>query len=280
MRLAQYSLRREAPTSNALQPMSIARLFVFIVLALTLAACESAVGPLAERDDTDGLGEWSARRVAVCHAVEASSYSLITVTQDVAHDHLAHGDELAGGAVLDAQCQPVTPPSSCVCFSAADLAEPLAGAAPAPYVFFDVFDYYGEDPRRTEVRSTLSMGHGEFEEVAAVYITPTDDADAPLFPFCFSQNAVLDSENGGVAYDYTTRALSISEAESCRLEIEMFAESETTCQGGACDLPYMQEQLDPAFPPYHEAGYRTPPPILDAIQAEIASVRKRFAPEA
>ena len=145
--------------------------------------------------------------------------------------------------------------------------------------FFDAFDYYGEDPRRTEVHATVSTSAGEFEEIAAVYITPTGDADEPLVPLCYRQDIVIDSDSGEPEYVYTTHEVSIDAAESCRLEIEAFAGQAEACQGGACDTPYTEEQLDPTYPPYHDADYRTPVPVLDAIQARLQSVRARLAPE-
>ncbi len=261
--------------------MSLFRLTCFLVLATVFASCESVTSPIAEVEppsasDNEELNEWSARQVAVCHVVEPGLYRRVTVLQDAVRDHLRHGDELAGGSVLDDQCRPVQQAVACACFTADSLATPLAGAAPAPYVFFDVFNYYDEDPRRSEVRSTLSTDAGAFEEVAAVYITPTGDPDAPLAPLCFYQDAVLDGITGEPTYTYTTRGLSIPEAESCRMEIEAFADGQQTCQGAACDMPYTDEQLDPDYPPYHNDGYRTPDSVLDAMQARIEAVRERL----
>ena len=167
--------------------MPVLRFFLLLVLALGFMSCESVTSPLTDSgdsavDDADSLVGWSEREIAVCHAVEPGTYHRITVAQSAVRDHLGHGDELAGGAVLDERCRPVAPVAACACFTADSLAAPVAGAAPAPYVFFDVFNYYGEDPRRTEIRSTLSTDAGTFEEVAAVYITPTGDPDAPLAP--------------------------------------------------------------------------------------------------
>lgn len=177
--------------------------------------------------------------------------------------------------MLDAQCEPVAPAAACTCFEAADLAAPLAGAQPLPYLFADVFNYYHEDLRRTEIRSTLSTDGGLLEEVAAIYITAAGNPE-PLVPLCFRQNATLDAMTGGPIYTYTTREVSIDEAEACRLEVRTFAEGQQACQGEACGLPYAEEQLDPNYPPYHDDGFRTPVPVLDALRARIAAVRAQL----
>lgn len=265
--------------------MPLFRSFFLIALVFGLTSCESVTSPLADSDDSSvgdsaTLAEWLEADVAVCHVTESGDYRRITVVQDAVQDHLGHGDEIAGGNVLDAQCQPVVQAPACGCFTAEDLRASVAGAAPTPYVFLDVFNYYDQDPRRTEIRSTLNTDAGLFEEVAAVYITPTGDPQTPLAPLCFYQDVALDEFDGEPAYTYTTRALSIREAESCRLELDAFAEGQQTCEGAACDMPYTDELLDPDYPLYHDGGYRTPDAVLDAIQTRIEAVRARLAPPA
>ena len=268
--------------------MFSARPLFFIAFALTFASCEAVTSPLDDPDAGTAMrpaasvqfeADWSTRTVALCHPTskESEAYERILVTNEAARVHLAHGDELAGGATFDDACQPVIVTAACGCFAAEDLAAPLDGAQPLSYLFSDVFNYYNEDARRTELRSTISTDTGLLEEVASVYITATGDPAAPLMPLCFRQDATLDAMPGAPIYTYTTREVSIDEAEACRLDMESVAEGQQTCQGGACDLPYTEEQLDPSYPPYHDGGYDTPGSVLDAMRARIDAVRVRLA---
>lgn len=264
------------------------RTFSLLILAVGLASCESVApldGPTSSSRFDDGgspssilESAWADREVSLCHATGAGSYERVAVAQSALRTHLRHGDEIAGGSVLDDRCAPVAAVASCTCFDAADLAASLADAQPVPYVFFDVFGYYGEDPRRTEVRSTLDTSTGRFEEVASVYITPTGDPTEPLVPLCYRQDVRPEVATGEPEYVYTTREVSIPEAEACRIEIEAFAAEAETCQGEACRIPYAEEQLDPAYPPYHDTGYRTPYPVLDALKVRIEAVAARLSP--
>lgn len=271
--------------------------FLFLALAAVFASCDAVTGPTAEtgaearvfsaeaRVSPDvafsaDAPSWSTRGVAVCHLTPSGHYRRIVVPHDDLKPHLAHGDELPGGAVFDAHCAPVQPVEACPCFTAEGLGEGFAGAPPQPYVFFDVFSYYSEDPRRTEVRSTLSTEAGLFEEVAAVYITPTGDPAMPLAPLCFHQDVVAGPVTGEPVYTYDTVGLTIGEAEGCRRALYAFAESAEPCQGAACGIPYTDEQLDPDYPPYHDEGFRTPDSVLDAMRAKIDAVRRQLAPPA
>lgn len=275
--------------------MKASRLPLFcFALALSLTACDAVTGPEAaggeaanaqQRPASPSLGaphSAGAVGVALCHSTESGSfgrkgYERIVVAPEDVKAHLLHGDERAGGEVLDRDCRPVSAPAAtCPCYAADDLAGTLAGAAPQPYVFFDVYNFYHEDERRTEARATLATEFGLFEEVAAVYITSTGDPEAPLAPLCFRQDVVAD-DAGDPAYTYETLALTIAEAEACRSELYAYAEAEgQDCEGGACGLPYTEEHLDPDFPPYHDEGFRTPTPVLDALRARIEAVRERL----
>lgn len=264
----------------------------FLVLAaLLLSACDAVTGPI--EGEAQGASPWQttpgvssstdAASVALCHRTDVGpfgrkQFERVVVAPEDVKAHLLHGDERAGGGTLDWNCRPVAAPvASCPCFGADDLAETLGGTAPQPYVLFDVYNYYSEDERRTEARATLHTEAGLFEEVAAVYITATGDPAAPLAPLCYRQDAVSD-EAGNPAYVYETLSLSIAEAEACRGELAAFAEAEGQgCEGGACGLPYTDEHLDPDFPPYHDDGFRTPTPVLDAIRDRIEAIRQRLA---
>lgn len=172
------------------------------------------------------------------------------------------------------QPQPV-PSATCPCFSKQSLAatpevfSTIDAAPGTPYLFFDVFNYYGLDPRRTEVRATWQTNEGLFEEVAAVYITPGSDA---LHLICFSQEVVRDPYEGDLTYRYDTQSPTIEEAEACRQDIIAFVDEREPCQGAACGIQYSKEQMDPDYPPYNDEGYRTPDPVLDEMRREVERV--------
>lgn len=259
-----------------------------LVSLLLLAGCDAVTGPAAleegdptpHRSISSALAPASAG-VALCHRTEGGdTYERVVVSQDEAAVHVGHGDERAGRGRLGRDCRPVEAAApSCPCFGAADLADPVGGVSPVPYVVFDVYGYYSEDLRRTEARTTLHIGDRRYEEVAAVYITPTGDPGAPLAPLCFRQDVGPDDVTGEPAYSYETLSVTIAEAEACRAEVAAYAAAEgTACEGGACGLPFTDDHLDPDFGPYHEDAFRTPAPVLDALRARVAAVQARLAP--
>ena len=268
--------------------MKVLRLpHLLVFAAILITGCDSVTGPASELGAASGASErprmdsfsaptMEVRGVPVCHIVAENLYKRILVPMDAVEAHLLHGDEYPDGAVLDGNCAPIVEAAVCPCYSSADLGAPLGSATPQPYVFFDVYRYYSEDLRRTEVRSTLNTGDGLFEEVAAVYITPTGDPAEPLAPLCFRQDVTEGPVTGEPVYTYETRSLTIPEAEACRQQVYAFAEPTEPCQGGACGLPYTEAHLDPDFPPYHDDGFRTPTPVLDALRARVEAMRQRL----
>lgn len=268
--------------------MKVSPLLLLISAAVLIIGCDSVTGPASGLDEAYEASQrplpaaFSAptlgtRGVAVCHRVDEERYTYMVVAHKDVKEHLLHGDEHPGGALLDGNCNPVVTVAACPCYAAADLGAPFGSAAPQPYVFFDVYGYYSEDVRRTEARATLHTEAGLFEEVAAVYITSTGDPSTPLAPLCYRQDVTEHPVTAEPVYTYETRSLTIAEAEACRLEIYASAEAEEPCQGSACGLPYTEEHLDPDFPPYHDEGFRTPTPVLDALRARIEAVRLRLA---
>lgn len=140
------------------------------------------------------------------------------------------------------------------------------------YLFFDVFDYYGLDARRTEARALVSTPAGPLEEVASVYITSGSEDD--LFLICHRQEVVQHSISGEPSYRYETLAPSVEEAEACRRAIYASVGEQEPCQGAACGIEYSKEQLDPTYPPYHDGNFRTPGTLLDAMRQQVEAVEQ------
>lgn len=189
----------------------------------------------------------------------------------------AYETGLRGGEEADPR-EPSTRAKVCPCFNRQSLADVPAvfatttdRSAPSPYLFFDVFNYYGLDNRRTEVRSTWRTTEGTFEEVAAVYITPGEDE---LHLICFRQEVVRQPGDLDLTYAYETLAPTVEEAEACRQDLEAFVSKREPCQGAACDIPYSKEQLDPTYPPYNDEGFRTPDSVLDQMRLEVERVSR------
>jgi hypothetical protein len=170
-----------------------------------------------------------------------------------------------------------TSPVSCPCFSRSSLTNDRRALSANQlneadfYLFFDVFDYYGLDPRRTEARAVVSTPDGLYEEVASVYITTGAGPDDTHL-ICHRQEIVAHPVTGEPTYHYETLAPSVAEAEACRQAIVAAVGTETTCQGPACGVPYSEGQLSPDFPAYGDEAYRTPESLLDAIEQEIEEV--------
>lgn len=166
--------------------------------------------------------------------------------------------------------------ASCPCFSRGSLSnddrmlEAGGDQASDYYLFFDVFNYYGLDARRTEARALVSTPAGPLEEVASVYITSGDEGE--LFLICHRQEVVQDPTSGEPSYRYETLAPSVEEAEACRREVYASVGEQEPCQGPACGIEYSKEQLDPNYPPYHDGTFRTPEALLDAMRQEIEAV--------
>ena len=165
---------------------------------------------------------------------------------------------------------------SCPCFSRGSLsnADQMLAAegdvAPDYYLFFDVFNYYGLDSRRTEARGLVSTPDGPLEEVATVYITSGSEDE--LFLICHRQEVVRHPATGESSYRYETLAPTIEEAEACRRDLNAVVASQEPCQGPACGIEYSKEQLDPSYPPYHDDNFRTPEPLLDTIRERVEAV--------
>ena len=182
-----------------------------------------------------------------------------------------------GGRAGDAFGLASSPGRSCPCFSRASLSNDdkvlttASSAASDYYLFFDVFNYYGLDARRTEARALVSTSAGLLEEVAAVYITYGSGPDE-LHLICHRQEVVQDPISGEPSYRYETLAPSVEQAESCRQAIVASVGDQEDCQGAACGIPYVKEQLSPDYPPYHDGFYRTPDALLDAMQRKVEEV--------
>lgn len=188
---------------------------------------------------------------------------------------LAHSEYAAAPAVEVDRADAATPTyssglapiqTSCPCFNP----KSLATDDPSYYLFFDTFNYYGLDARRTEARALVSTPDGPFEEVATIYITFGDEDE--LFLICHRQDVVTDPTTGEPTYRYRTLAPNIEQAESCRQAIYASAGEQEPCQGGACGFEYAKEQLDPSYPPYHDGNLKTPETLLDAMQQRVAEV--------
>ena len=170
---------------------------------------------------------------------------------------------------------PAPSAASCPCFSGASLADTPAvlstrsGGDNDPYLFFDAFNYYGLDARRTEVRSTFSTREGTYEEVATVYITPDNEG---LHLVCFRQDVFRHEASGALTYRYQTLSPTVVEAEACRQDLVKFVGERESCQGAACGIPYSEAQLDPGYPPYNDGTFDTPKSVLDVMRLEVERV--------
>jgi hypothetical protein len=198
---------------------------------------------------------------------------------DVPSDQGAAGYAVSPASDAASQMQPAAPvpAASCPCFSRSSLSDsPIVSqyrgvGVPAPYLFFDAFNYYGLDMRRTEVRATIHSEEGTFEEVAAVYITPDNDG---LHLICTRQELVRHQDSGDLTYRYQTLAPTVDEAEACRLDLAGFVGEREPCQGAACGIPYSDAQLDPDSPPYHDGNFDTPKSVLNEMRLEVERVSR------
>lgn len=145
-----------------------------------------------------------------------------------------------------------TAATSCPCFSVRDLVRPIDASSPEPYLFFDTFNWWGLDYRRTELRTLTAVDGAQIEEIASIYITPGTSA-AHFALICHRQDARPDPYGDGVEYVYTTIEPDLEEAESCRQAIYAAAK-ELECQGPACGLVYDKAQLYPDYPAYNDGN--------------------------
>ena len=195
---------------------------------------------------------------------------------DVPSDQASYAVSPSANAEAASRMAPV-PAASCPCFSRQSLGDsPVVSqhrgvGVPTPYLFFDAFNYYGLDMRRTEVRATIHSKEGTFEEVAAVYITPDNDG---LHLICTRQELVRHPASGDLTYRYQTLSPTVDEAEACRQNLAGFVAEREPCQGAACGIPYSDAQLDPDYPPYHDGNFDTPKPVLDEMRLEIERVNR------
>lgn len=230
---------------------SIARLLPFALLAaiLTLSSCDSLDPAGLERDTSSDsiLGDPDRRSalVPICFGEGDGSFSLTHVPRRDLHLHLRRGAELPGGGRLTRDCRPDPRPAICPCFTASDLTAPYGSSTPEVHLFFDTFNWWGLDYRRTEIRSIVEADGTSVEEVAAVYITPVAEAELALM----CHRAGVREGDDGVDFYYVTHEPSIREAEVCRQLIYAFA-ADVPCEGPACGLPYTRDQLDPDYPGY------------------------------
>jgi len=166
--------------------------------------------------------------------------------------------------------------ASCPCFSLSNLSDTdrklAADGRPASdyYLFFDVFDYYELDPRRTEARALVSTSAGLFEEVASVYITRGSGDER--FLVCHRQDVVQDPVSGDPTYRYETLSPTLEQAEACRQTIYTAVSEQEPCQGPACGMAYTKEQLDPAYPLYQDDNYRAPEALLNRLRQQVENV--------
>lgn len=226
------------------------QLALFIVITLAFAACDPA-------------SEFAHEEIGSASAAPAS-----------ARGERAQPDGVRTGEAFGLAS---SPGASCPCFSRASLSNDdriltaESNAASDYYLFFDVFNYYGLDARRTEARALVSTPAGLMEEVAAVYITSGSGPD-DLHLICHRQEVMQHPVSGEPSYRYETLAPSVEQAESCRQAIVASVGDQESCQGAACDIPYSKEQLSPDYPPYHDDFYRTPEALLDAMQRKVEEV--------
>ena len=113
------------------------------VAALFVSACdESTENPTAAADIEVGVAA-KASKVDVCHSTgsESNPYNVINISGNALDAHLNHGDEIAGGSVLDENCEPV---SGCPCFSLEEL---------RAIDWFDLADNPGCDPCCANLRA-------------------------------------------------------------------------------------------------------------------------------
>ena len=201
--------------------------------------------------------------------------ALLLSACDAVVDVSADRDVVAYAASDVASRAPAAPSASCSCFNRASLAATPSiltqgnGGETSPYLFFDAFNYYGLDARRTEVRSTFQSREGMFEEVAAVYITSDNEG---LHLICTRQEVVRHPASGDLTYEYETLSPTVEEAEACRQEIVAFVGEREPCQGAACGIPYSDALLDPEYPPYNDGNFDTPETVLEAMRLEVERV--------
>lgn len=226
------------------------RLIIAMGIGLLVAAvgCDAYVGPedasegpavRARTGFPSGGSPRGGELVPVCRPAAAGGYRLVHVAPAQVRALQAQGALLPGGPELDATCRPYATAATCSCFTAAELAAPVLGQTPEPYLFFDTYDYWGEDHRRTEVRAMLTLGGRLLEEVAALYVTYGSEAE-PRPVQCWRQDVVPDPEHEvGWRMTSETTALTLAEAEACRRELYAFAAA-LPCQGPACGAPYQE----------------------------------------
>jgi hypothetical protein len=163
----------------------------------------------------------------------------------------------------------------CPCFTARDLTRPM-DAGPEPYLFFDTFNWWGLDYRRTELRSTLTVDGTAVERVASVYITPgTPGSHFALI--CHRQDVERSPDGDGFDYVYVTHEPGLEAAEACRQAIYAAA-SGVECQGPACGLAYEKGQLYPDYPAYDNG--RSQLRLHTSLERTIAAVRSLIRADA
>jgi len=254
------------------------------VALITITGCDSLTGPSYEGDGPMTLGldaELSARgfaassTVGVCKPRDRRGFELVHVSRSEAVAIIARGGDLPGGGALDESCVSVQQTVPCPCFTARDLARSVEGSAPTPFLYFDTFNWYNLDPRRTEVRSAVTVDGALAENVAAMYITHGTGPE--LIPFCHRRGFADGPNPGETSFVSLTRQPRISEAETCRRILDAFA-GDLNCQGPACGLPYTRAQLDPNYPAYND-DMLLQPGLHDDIRRTIADAARMMLGE-
>lgn len=220
-------MERHPPTPS---PVNCTRTALFAALIVALSGCD--MHPASPPPTT--AGDAVPGHVTICLPASAAT-AAVHVDRDTAGRMIASGARLAGGATYDGACRPLPSRVACPCYSATDLATPVNGGPPAPFLYFDALDWYGQDDRRTEIQSVVHVNGGTTHTVAAVYLSRSVDGE-PM-PYCHYRGYRPGPSPGSAVFVSTTRGVSIPQAEICRRAIDAFA-GDFPCQGPACGLPY------------------------------------------
>jgi hypothetical protein len=229
-----------------------------LFLLITLAGCDSLTITPAEAEAVSAReaisiitrgSEGATRSMPLCVRGGDGHFQKVSVPRSEVAAYIERGAELPEGDRLDRFCQSRAPRASCPCFTPSDLAVSYGQSEVLPYLFFDTFNWYGQDNRRTEVRWFVDVDGMAREGAASVYITP--GLHDNLVPICHLQSIQEDPLSGEAEYVYVTKEPSIAQAEACRQVLYAFA-GDLECQGPACGMAYSRAQLDPDYTHYQQ----------------------------